>query len=131
MENGEGWLPAAPMAGDPGGMTNAARFANRWTRCNGERFWAHPAAASLEGATKKGQKTATMEVMEAMEIQPVPQDAWAKTKGYCRNGGRGNGQWRSSVPTCVQGQEDRSNVHLGSVREPMDAMEWTREPGKM
>ncbi len=92
-------------------------------KVNGERFRAHPAAASLEGATKKGQKTATMEVMEAMEIQPVPQDAWAKTKGYCCDGGRGNGQWRSSVPTCVQGQEDRSNVHLGSVREPMEAME--------
>ena len=38
-------------------------------KVNGERFRAHPAAASLEGATKKGQKTATMEVMEAMEIR--------------------------------------------------------------
>ena len=52
-----------------------------------------------------------------------PRDDRVETKGYCRNGGRGNGQWRSSVPSCVQGQEDRSNVHLGSVREPMDAME--------
>ena len=92
-------------------------------KVNGERFRAHPAAGYLEGATKKGQKTATMEAMRVMEIQQQRNACWAKTKGYCRNGGRGNGQWRSSMPTCVQGQEDRSNVHLGSVREPMEAME--------
>ena len=92
-------------------------------KVNGERFRAHPAAAFLEDRTKKGQKTATMEVMEAMEIQPVPQVTWATTKGYCRNGGRGNGQWRSSSCICVPGQGSKSNVHLGSVREPMEAME--------
>ena len=89
---------------------------------NGERFRAHPAAASLEGATKKGQNSAVMEVMEAMEILSRAA-CQHQTKGYCCDGGRGNGQWRSSVPSCVQGQEDRSNVHLGSVLEPMDAME--------
>jgi len=36
---------------------------------NGERFRAHPAAAFLEDRTKKGRRTATMEVMEAMEIR--------------------------------------------------------------
>jgi len=37
-------------------------------KVNGERFRAHPAAGYLEGATKKGQKTATMEAMRVMEV---------------------------------------------------------------
>ncbi len=74
---------------------------------NGERFRAHPAAAFLEDRTEKGRRTATMEVMEAMEDR-------AGSAGCLGQDERLLSQWRQGQWTM---EKQRAHLRPGPGRQ--------------
>ena len=92
-----------------------------------------PGLASQEDRTKKGRNSANGQW--TMDGDPVPAAQGPRDTGkelLCQwRMGMGNGEWRRMASSCAQGRRSRGNDQCGSVREPMDAMEWTRKPGKM